>query len=125
MKFRCRMVLPTSSDWKEMEAETQAEAVNNFHDGMVDALRGGFKLPVREGERLYYIHFARIETEGLGELISRIYVYGLWRRGGVRRTPEPTVADAAKAVGWTGDPNELLEEGWEGEESYEECQSRP
>jgi len=61
-----------------------------------------------------YILFARLECDG-EELISRIYYRGIVRLG--RQAPNPTLAQIAVKVGWERNPEELIEEGWEGEAS--------
>lgn len=63
-------------------------------------------------EDRYEIHFALVEVEGHGEWVSRVFRYGLWRRGGVVRKGTPTqdqvLAKIAETLGWTHDPRDLL-----------------
>ena len=110
--YRCRFIAPRRSDWSTVEAGSPELAANELHarDEHTYAITYTPD-PTKPGAR---VHFARVEVEGCGAWVSRVYTSAILRRGGVRS--RPTLAEVAKAVGWEGDPAELLAEGWEGEE---------
>lgn len=110
--FRCRFVAPKVSDWSSVEADSPELAANEFHSR--DERSWSIAYVPDESNPGARVHFARIEVDGHGELVSRIFTSGIIRRGGVRS--RPSLTDVAKAVGWERNPNELLEVGWEGEE---------
>lgn len=110
--FKCRTVLPNQSQWHEREAFSPAEAANEFWFHTHDILqRVTWRLG--NGERVY---FARVEVEGHGTFVARIFCSGLWRSGGVALRNPPTLASIAEKLAWTGRPEELIEPNWEGEE---------
>jgi hypothetical protein len=120
--FKCRSTKPTVSDWKEIEAESHTEAGNEFHfrnDGIKH-----YHWAVESDGTRYTVDFLMIEVEGFGEFISRVFNYGIWRKGGVKRRNAPTLKDIADALGWTKNPQALLEEGWDGEETMEDATKR-
>jgi hypothetical protein len=120
VKYRCRTTVPKRSPWKEIEAETPLEALQEFHAREVPSGYAGFCHRVEEDGRMHKVYFALIEVEGHEPVISRIYQYGIWRKGAVRSAP-PTLREIAKALGWAHPPSELLDEDWEGEETMEEA----
>lgn len=127
MKYRCRMTMPKpvgEGNWIEIEADSPERAVQEYHVRLCD-FDAGKHWWVSTGEDIgYRMFFARIEIEGWGDTISRVYHYGLWRKGGVGPRVKPTLQAVADAVGWKGDPEELVEEGWNLEESMEEAEAR-
>lgn len=126
MKYHCRVVLPKpecEGNWIEVEAETPEQAVQEYHFGL-SVFDQGKSWRVEEGGKAHVIRFARIEVEGWGDCVSRVYHYGLWRKGGVKPLIKPTLKDVADAIEWKGDPEELVEEGWELEETMEEAEAR-
>lgn len=121
--YKCRTVLPKKSGWFEMEAGTPEQAANDFHEAYhPHTITSAVLIKHDEGGR-YKIAFAKIEVEGFDCWISKIYLYGIWRRGGVSRRPETTIEDIAKAIEWNGDPQELLQP-FEGEETMEKARNR-
>lgn len=127
MKYRCRMTMPKpvgEGNWIEIEAESPEQAIQEYHFRLASFDQGkSWKVDLKSGGR-YLICFARIEVEGWGDSVSRIFEYGLWRRGGVGPKVKPTLQAVADAIGWEGDPEELVEEGWDFEESMEEAEAR-
>lgn len=114
MKYRCRTTKPIESEWYDQEAEMPEQAANEFHSDRFDTVRS-IQLTVHPTpEERYEIHFAGVEVEGHGEWVSRIFRYGIWRRGGVVRAGTPTfeqrLAEIVKILGWTHDPMELLDD---------------
>ena len=125
MNFKCRTVKPRESRWFNITAESPEAAANDFHTAYsheVESLR----LRMARGEGHYYINFALVEVEGHGEMLSRFYHYGIWRRGMTRpELPLKTrLADIAQKLGWEHDPQELIAEGWDGEETMHEAEER-
>lgn len=119
--FRCRAIAPTECAWDAVEATTPEDAVQTYHDRF-DCFGVKFTIcpedfPGRERED---VNFMRVEVEGLGSWVSRLFCSGLYRRGGVRPgKPGPErLADVAKRLGWKGDPLDLIATGWDGEEPY-------
>lgn len=121
-KFRCRTVLPKLSNWYVGEAPTPEEAANAFHAENVSLLPSCCYTHTEADGGKICIYFARIEVEGHETLVSRVYRYGLWRKGGVKLST-PTLADIAKKLEYKGDPKTLIESGWEFEESMEEARA--
>lgn len=118
MIFRCRFAAPKLSEWREVDAYDAAAAAQDFHDLYE---RGFDQLdwysikycpdPEKPGAQ---IHFAAVEIDSFGTVVSRIYHSGIIRRG--RLAPRPTIKDVAEVLGWTHAPADLLKAGWEGEE---------
>ena len=118
MKFRCRMTVPQHSLWEEIEAETLEDAVQEFHLQHP----GGIRYRVEEHGLVHFVYFARVETEGHGATVTRIFEHGIWRRGGVK-PHNSTLKEIAEKLGWEHDPKDLLGT-WEGEETMEEAEAR-
>ena len=137
--FRVRTVKPQESRWYEVWGETPEEAANDFHVKNMEALanlswkveqkRSAFKrLPAdfdgsgQPSGSYYFLKFVCVEVEGHGEMVSRMYHHGLWRRGGVKgpdhfKSREQKLKELAEALGWSHDPEELIsDEGWDGDE---------
>ena len=114
MKFKCRIILPKESQWFELEAPSAAEAANDY---FFDLHQGLSYITFKQegGERVY---FGRVEVEGHGSWVARVFHSGLWRSGGVKLRKSTTIEDVAKALNWTGDPKELLAKDWDHEEQY-------
>lgn len=116
--FKCRFNVPEESPWIEVEESNPGRAANEFHNQReFIGLRWNRIKP--DGSRRDTITFAVIEVEGHGEFISRLIKAGLYRGGGVKRpqnSKEP-LKELANKLGWTKDPNELLTDGWDEEES--------
>ena len=125
MKYRCRTVKPRISEWFEVEEETPELAAAEFHfqkDGVVEALA----YIVETGpHQQHVVKFVRVEVEGHGAWVSRVYHYGIFRRGGVKPWyPQDRLRQIAQELDWMHKPEDLLEEGWEGEESMEDARAR-
>lgn len=114
--FRCRVTLPKESGWSEIEADTPEEAANSYHCRDLHALPGATYIDLDgEGKRRQIVIFARVEVEGHGSWVSRMYKSGIYRKGGVQVRPNPTLEAIAKAVGYESDPKTLLDP-WDFEE---------
>lgn len=112
--YRCRFTMPRRSDWSTVEADSPEIAANELHAHDEKTYAIGYEFdPDEPGRRVY---FASVEVEGHGEWVSRMYTSCIIRRGGIRGRRPVTLADVAKAIGWTHDPAELIAEGWDGEE---------
>jgi hypothetical protein len=121
MIYRCRMVQPSVEEWGEVEADSPPLAANEYHLNLNHA---GFDLRrVFPDGRIERVHLALIEVEGHGPFISRLFSTGIFRKGGVHPT-ETELAAVANKLGWTGPPKELLEDGWDGEETYDDAKKR-
>lgn len=97
--YRCRFIAPYRSDWSTVEAESPELAANELHsrDERTYAITY-IPDPSKPGGR---VHFARMEVEGHGTHVSRVYTSAIVRRGGVRIRPV-ALSDVAKVVGWGG-----------------------
>lgn len=119
--YRCRFVAPMTTGWHSISSTSPEEAANDYHS---NECRGGFTGLMFDHNGTH-IYFAKIEVEGHGEWVSRVYSYGIWRKGGVRQSfNEPTLQSIAKDLGYEHDPQTLLEEDWECEETMDEARSR-
>lgn len=120
MLFKCRTVKPKLTEWREIDSESPETAANDFHSKW-QLYFDNLKLWVgNEKDGHYYIHYVLVEVEGHGEMVSRIFEYGIWRRGKKTETPFKTrLKELAEKLGWTHEPEELVAEGWEGEEPEE------
>lgn len=122
IKYRCRFLTTgtaVDSDWLEILASSPEEAANSVHDRETNQAR---RIPqeisfcqdeAKPGARVY---FARVEVEGHGEWISRVYTSGIVRCGGVKPRNRTRIEDIAKLLKWERPASELLEDGWIGEE---------
>lgn len=119
--YRCRMVIPEEeSGWEEIEAATPEDAANTYHDCLYHLGRRGLcYIDERGGPgRRTEVYFARIEVEGFGSWVSRIFREGLYRKGGVIRSGDrPTLTDIAQRLEWPSAPERLADDkGWVGSE---------
>jgi len=119
--FKCRCIIPhhsarLSEDWTEILEGSPEEAALEFHSKFSHEF--GLKHRVEENNKVYFVNFARIEVEGFGSFVTRIYHYGIWRRGGVKRTLSKieTLEGIAATLKYDDDPNTLLAPGWMYEE---------
>jgi len=120
--FRCRTVKPEVSAWVEIEAESPEDAANSYHER--DTPKSlTYRHETEGGARVVFIGFARIEVEGHGEMVSKVYHHGIWRKGGVKTRAPMTLTMVAEALGYDEDPSTLLDE-WPGEETMEEAEAR-
>ena len=118
--YRCRTTKPSTSDWHEIEEGSPEDAAQEFHS------RCSPPHPLIRGiPNVHYKHyptpdsridhyFVCVEVEGHGEVVSKMLFSCIWRKGGVNRHPT-TIQDVARQLGWTRNPQELLE-AWEGED---------
>jgi hypothetical protein len=123
--FRCRTVKPEVSEWGEIMADSPEDAANSYHLRESDSLKN-FRYWASTGPNAgHIVLFALVEVEGHETLISRVFSHGIHRRGGVKSNT-PTLADIARELGWTGPPEELLDEddGWTGVETMTEALRR-
>lgn len=109
--YRCRFVAPRQSEWRAIEADSPESAAHELHFRDEKNYAISYDPDPSLARRIY---FARIEVEGHADFISRIFTSGIVRRGGIGR--KNTIADVARTVGWSAPPEELLEDGWAGEE---------
>lgn len=120
MIFRCRTTIPTMFKWVGVEAESPEQAASDYHFAHDE---GSIRHIVEDADGRHVVLFARIEVEGYGTLISRVYSYGIWRKGGVK-VGQPSLADIARKLEYMDDPQTLLEPGWKCEESMEDARRR-
>jgi len=111
MSFNCRAVKPEETLWQSVDG-TSPEAAAGEYQEHYDPPFVGWKL--EDGGR---IRFTVVEVEGHGEFVTRQFRNGIYRRGGVKRGPAPTLEEVARKLGWTHAPAELIEAGWKGEET--------
>lgn len=119
--FRVRLVRPNQSLWREVEADTFADAANQFHYDLPETESIIYRWEREGGTE--FVGFALVEVEGHGELVSRWFRTGIFRKGGVRRLPPITLKDIADRLGYTHPPETLLDDGWEGEETYDDVRA--
>lgn len=113
--YRCRFTAPLSSDWRTIEADSPEWAANELHSQDTRTYSIGFTPdPNKRGNIVY---FSSVEVEGHGSWVSRMYTSGIVRRGGVKTNRGVSLEDVAKAVGWNGPASELLDPGWDAQES--------
>lgn len=119
MTYRCRTILPTVSAWKNTEGASPEEAAAEFWTRAWER-NGGVPGEVYHRTPGNLVAFARVEVEGHGDMVARVFWSGLVRSGGVRRHgPRKTLTEIAKALRWEDAPEELLSEGWQCEETEE------
>lgn len=120
--YRIRYVKPTIGPWVEIEADSMADALNtkHFDDFPYYAQGIRYRDPLPTGGH-QIIHFALFEVEGYGELASRVYYRGIYRRGGA--ATNPTLRDVANFLGWAHPLEELLAD-WMLEETWDEASER-
>lgn len=117
--FRCRSVKPKEMLWQDVEADSPELAANDYHARYGEGWDHTVVDDRVEGKR-HKIGFMRVEVEGHDSFVSRMYYYGIWRRGGVKpwgyKSFEQRLKEAAEVVGFERDPTELADDGWDGEE---------
>ncbi len=115
MIFRCRAIKPKQTLWSTIGEETVEDAVATFQC-LCDPPFVEFVID-RGGGATERLRVVAVEVEGHGVFFSRMFESGIWRKGGVQ-PPVGSLVEKARALGWTGDPKELVEDGWPGEEPY-------
>ena len=124
--YRCRVLKPEESEWFRILAHTPEEAANGVHGRESGHRIKSIPYSVDDEQNGHYkVLFALIEVEGYGSFVSRIYSYGIWRKGGVKPWPPQKLETIAKALEWEHPPEALLEPGWAGEETMEEALQGP
>lgn len=119
MRYKVRFLKPIQTEYTEIEAEDYKDAIQDLHV-IGTAGRSYIFIDERNG-RHEKIHLALMECEGFEPLVSRYFSSGIWRRGGIKLnelTKEQQLKNIAAELGWTHDPNDLIEPGWEKEEDY-------
>ncbi len=119
MKFRCRMVKPNQTAWFEVEAETWEDAVQDLHFYSFD--RAGISVVVYPeqnpfGDHRLDVNLALMEAEGHGQVVTRVFHSGIYRKGGVRPHYKPLNAklkEVADVLGWEHEPLNLIEPNWD------------
>lgn len=118
MIYKFKVIKPKQSDWIVAEAETFAEAIQQWHYDHV----GKFDTWIREKEIDGKIqerqHFALFESDSGEQLISRICASGIYRKGGV--VPHGNIGDPLAYVARQLDVSrDSFDDGeWKGEEQY-------
>lgn len=108
------MKKPNQLDWFDIQASSLESAVQNYHE--YNFYSGSYFFDQIDADgKITKIHFILVEILGFGELVSRIYYRGIYRRGGVKPYFK-SIESIAMDLGWEHAPNELLNSGWEGEE---------
>ncbi len=118
--YRCRSLVPTASEWVEVEGAWDGDAANLYHMKVnleVPSLRYCHQV---DGKTTY-IEFMLVEVEGHGEHVSRVFSHGIFRKGGVKLGL--SLREIASRLGYENDPETLVEEGWEGEVSFEQART--
>ncbi len=113
MLYECKHIHPEPSNGKQIEASSIEEAVQNFHINLPYGVR------VRDGSG---VRFSIIEANN-EKFISRIFILGIGRKGGIRVPSKfpyvDTIEEAAKILDL---PVEFLaeEDGWIGAQENRE-----
>lgn len=116
-EFLCRTSKPKESSWQKVLAANADEAANIF---WFEAHENLPRLSWR-GDVGPYVHFALVEVQGHQSVVARVFETGIFRKG---RASTMSLAYLANQLGWAYPPEQLLEEGWEGEESWEAAETR-
>jgi hypothetical protein len=124
MDYRCRMTIPYASAWIDAEAETPEQAAQDCHEHFYDLGDKGLGYRDERDGKITLVYFARIEVEGYGTYVSRMFYTGIFRKGGVKPRDPNTLVSIARALNYQSPPETLLDEGWTCEESWEEAQAR-
>jgi hypothetical protein len=112
MIYRCRFRVPVETDWSDVDAASPEDAAQDFHYHRYSDARG---LYATRG--IWTVHFALVEVDGYGELVSRVMKTGIYRKGGVKRDrPPQTIDEIARRLGWAHPVDQLFDSGWDGEE---------
>lgn len=115
--LRCRIVAPKTSEWRDIEAVSVADAVQKTQEYF--GSRYGVSYVPDKKERGATVEFCLIEVEGHGEFVSRLFRSSILRKGGVvpRHYRDVTLEDVATVLGWKRPPEDLLSSHcWEGEQ---------
>ncbi len=126
--WRCSFAAPKSDHPEStIQADTAEEAALSYHDEHDET---GFRYRRETTDNgVVYIRFALVKVEATDgtttEFVTRIFHHGLWRKGGVRRPGMiDTLEGIAKELGYSHDPQTLVAQGWDLEESMPEAEER-
>jgi len=123
MRFLCRYAMPGSpkTEWATVNSDTKESAVMDFHHVCDRGMVYTHYLNA-EKTRKENITFACVAVKAeldLGdgeEFIARNYFSKIWRSGGVKRPEhDVTLAEITEKLGYTFEPETLLEKGWDEE----------
>jgi hypothetical protein len=113
-EYAVRSLKPQLGEWTKVMATSPEDAAQSYHfDGVgytASSVKSFTFWNEYEPGRVEQVCFAEIEIEGHGSLISKVYVNGVFRRGGVKAGGPTTLKKIAAELGWTKDPEELLAE---------------
>ncbi len=123
MLFRVRLLKPRQCEWREVEDSSPEDAANQFHYDLHESDSIVYRW-AKDSGGVQFVGFALVEVEGHGEFVSRWFRSGLFRKGGVARNPPITLQNIADRLGYTHPPETLLEDGWEGEETFDQARAR-
>lgn len=116
MKYRVRFVAPKPGEWQEIDGENATDAIQRLHE--MD-FKTRSLLYINEKDELredVYFAMIQVESEGDEPFISRIFHRGIYRSGGVKVNKRRTLVDVASELNLKMPPDELLSDGWEGEQ---------
>jgi hypothetical protein len=113
MKFLCRTVKPTESEWVVTRGDSALDASQEFHirEVLSRSQHRGLPCACVEHNCHYIVWFAEVEAEGHGTAFSRIFCYGT-------RPDHRIASDAlpleyvAEQLGWRRPAEELLLPSW-------------
>lgn len=128
--YKCRIVAPKVGRWHSLQAESPEAAAqellaqNSSYTHDVEPVLRYRPDPIRSAE---VVAFARVDVESPdgvphGEWIARLFLTGIGRRhGGAARAKMLRLPDIAQRLEWKHPVEDLMADGWEGEEStYQE-----
>lgn len=119
--YQCKAIIPTSvycPNFRTVDADSPEYAALQYH---YDHDFLGFKYSfTNKAGKTEIASFARILVEGQDSYITRVFsTPGISRRGRFKSSVNlPSLEEIANLLDYDGIPESLLEEGWEGEESY-------
>jgi len=114
MIYKCRIVKPNVGQWFDVEASSEGEAALEHHYNYSN-VGYAYVLELPENTR-QQINFALVEVDGFGEFISRVYIKGIWRKGGIKlNRGEDYLITIARNLNWEHPAEDLLKPGWDGE----------
>jgi hypothetical protein len=116
MIYRVRAIRPEQTNWVEVESDSPEEAAGEYQE-QHDPPYCGFRRETKN-KGMEVVRLCCVEVEGHGEMVTRQFRTGIYRRGCVKPHNVPSLGDIAKKLGWEHDPNELIADGWPLEEQY-------
>jgi len=118
--YHCRSTSPLRTPWTDVEAKSPEHAAGDYHASRSNDRSFSLRLTREQDGGFETVLFASIEVDGHGQYVSRLFHRGINRRGGVRSARTLTISEQlatiARELGWTKAPEELLADGWDGEE---------